>query len=137
MVVLTASAMSRDRERSLDTEVDAYLVKPVDPRTLIAAVEALSPEEELDAAAWYRIAGLFLTEGPRQLDDVRDAIVRRDHAALLWAAHRLKGAIANLGASPALDAAQRLEDLVERSTLWRATPPGPPSRSKVDVWRPR
>jgi len=42
-------------------------------------------------------------------DGVRDALVRRDHAALVSAAHRLKGLITNFPDRAALRAAEDLE----------------------------
>ena len=72
------------------------------------------PAWDLDhgAGAGPELERVFLAEAPRQLGDVRDAIARRDHEALAWTAHRLKGSIANFAAREALSAAERLEAMV-------------------------
>ena len=41
ILVLTAVTMSKDRERCLDSGADMVMIKPIDPRDVAAAVEAL------------------------------------------------------------------------------------------------
>ena len=55
------------------------------------------------------IAALFLDEYPRELDEIRTALASGDAHTLERSAHGLKGAVANFGARPAVDAAFQLE----------------------------
>jgi two-component system, sensor histidine kinase and response regulator len=72
------------------------------------------------------IAVLFLDECPRALLDIHQALERQDAAKLENAAHSLKGSVANFGASAAVAAAFRLEQmgrvqqLVEAPEAFRA-----------------
>jgi HPt (histidine-containing phosphotransfer) domain-containing protein len=52
--------------------------------------------------------------------DVREAVTAGDGQAIERAAHSLKGALGNLGAPAALEAAHRLEELGQRRRLARA-----------------
>src|SRR5439155_3294376 len=125
VVALNAHAMQGDRERCLGAGMDAYLAKPIKAHELEAALhQMLSPgpeaRPEIDHAALldrfggdmellHEIVGLFREDAPLQLEEVREALAAGDAVRLARAAHKLKGAVANFGPSPALDAAFRLE----------------------------
>jgi signal transduction histidine kinase/CheY-like chemotaxis protein len=81
---------------------------PGEARSLPAGGTALA-----SAAMQPHVVRLFLSEAPRQLQAVRDALGRRDHAALVWAAHRLKGAVGNFATPSAREAARQLGAMSE------------------------
>jgi HPt (histidine-containing phosphotransfer) domain-containing protein len=62
-------------------------------------------------------ARAFLTEAPRLLARVREALATDDAGALARAAHTLKSAIGNFPAPDGVEAAQRLEDRGRRGDL--------------------
>lgn len=62
-----------------------------------------------DSALAAAMASLFLSECPRQLAGVRQAVAAGDAAALEQAAHLLRGSVGNFVASEATAAAGRLE----------------------------
>jgi HPt (histidine-containing phosphotransfer) domain-containing protein len=51
----------------------------------------------------------FKNDTPKQLDEIRQALQRRDGIAIERAAHTLKGAVGNFCAGPVFQAALRLE----------------------------
>ncbi len=57
------------------------------------------------------IADLFLEDCPKLLAQIRAAVSGGDARSLEYAAHTLKGSVANFGADAARDAAFRLEAL--------------------------
>ncbi len=59
----------------------------------------------------HEIAQLFLEECPRRLNALRDAVARRDRAALEQAAHTLKGSAGYISASGVFTAADTVETL--------------------------
>jgi HPt (histidine-containing phosphotransfer) domain-containing protein len=63
------------------------------------------------------IAVLFEAECPRVLGELRRAIERGDAEAASRAAHGLKGSASNFGAAPAVDAAQRIEQLAREDRI--------------------
>ena len=76
--------------------------QPVDWERLM-----LTADNDRDFAG--ELVQLFIESGDSVLQDIRDALERGDMAAIGRAAHSLKGSSANMCASPASEAAARLE----------------------------
>ncbi len=73
-----------------------------------------------DVELLREIAVLFLDECPRALLEIQQAVAGEDAAKLENAAHSLKGSVANFGASAAVVAAFRLEQMGRAQQLVEA-----------------
>jgi two-component system sensor histidine kinase/response regulator len=134
IVALTANAMMGTLERCLEAGMDDYLTKPLDISRLedvldrFLAVNAAQAPAETQAlgmdstvhARLQEIAGgdsefvaeliaTFLDSGEAALKDIIAAAARNDGAALGHAAHKLKGAAANLHLDELTNLARTLE----------------------------
>jgi len=63
------------------------------------------------------IAALFADDAPRSVAALRDAIAGGDPTAIARAAHKLKGALLNVAARPAAQAALALEEAGRRGQV--------------------
>jgi two-component system, sensor histidine kinase and response regulator len=73
-----------------------------------------------DEGLLREVVGIFAGEAPQLVAAGRDAIARGDAADLQRAAHTLKGCVGNFGASPAYEAAQRVDRLAKEGRLSEA-----------------
>jgi HPt (histidine-containing phosphotransfer) domain-containing protein len=78
-----------------------------------AALDRIGGDEEL----LREIAGLFLSEYPSLIAEIRVAVQIGDARALERSAHSLKGSVANFEACAAVDAAFRLESMGRNGNL--------------------
>jgi HPt (histidine-containing phosphotransfer) domain-containing protein len=62
-----------------------------------------------DATLQADLVRMFLEDSPKTLEEIRDALARRDAVAVSRVAHRLKGELGILAARGAMEAAVRLE----------------------------
>ncbi len=132
IIALTAHALARDRERCLQAGMDGYLVKPIQPANLLAAVERLhiaasrpppAPREALldrsellsrvdgDARLLGEISELFMSESGRLMAGIRDAIAARDADGLARGAHTMRGMLRSVSANAAQEMAGTLLSL--------------------------
>ncbi len=139
IVGLTAHAMKGDEERCLQAGMDAYLPKPIQIKSLSDVIDLVvagsvpeslallpkgpaprAPDNVLDQATLRgrldgddallkELIALFLTEYPKLLADVRQAVSQRNARTINRTAHALHGSVLNFFARDAAAAVRKLE----------------------------
>ncbi|MGA2434045.1 MAG: Hpt domain-containing protein [Bryobacteraceae bacterium] len=78
------------------------------------------------------IAGLFMDDCPKLMDEIRNAVTEHDATALERSAHTLKGSVSNFGAERARLAALDLETMGRSHTLSNAEDAYKKLESEID-----
>jgi PAS domain S-box-containing protein len=135
IVAMTAHAMKGDRERCLNSGMDAYLSKPI---RIDELKQAISEIERMPEAAKHRtdeqhefqaigslallldgvmgdrallaeMADLWLADSGKQLLQIKTGFEKSDATMIARAAHALKGSVGTFQAATAQDVAKELE----------------------------
>jgi PAS domain S-box-containing protein len=87
------------------------------PNEQLLDLEAALSRVDGDRELLVEMADLFLDEYPRLLSTLRDAVAQGNAPTAAYAAHTLKGSVANFSAMPAFTAAQKIERIARQGDL--------------------
>lgn len=76
---------------------------------MVVNVDLLLNSLDHDEELLLQLSETFLQEAPPMMEDIKDAIQKKEYEALERAAHKLKGSISIFGAHMAAGTAQELE----------------------------
>jgi CheY-like chemotaxis protein len=142
ILAMTAFAMAGDREKCFEVGMDGYISKPVRARELFEAIDRIStateptnssPLSTVDSNGidWSSaleyvagdedmlrdLIGIFLTEAPRWMTELQQAIAAGNNVDVKRLAHNLKGSVRIFGAKSAFDSAFSLEQMSRSGNL--------------------
>jgi two-component system sensor histidine kinase/response regulator len=134
---LTANAMTGQLERCLDAGMDGFLTKPLQIERLRETLDRYRPSgvapdaaaksaaesgqttpvdlgrlnelTDSDSEFAYELACTFIASGEQVMQEIHAALMAADRGLLSRAAHKLKGASANIHAEPLRELAHALE----------------------------
>ena len=137
VVALTAHVMKDDRQRLLDSGMDGYVAKPIEPRLLYETLGRICPDPGLatekqpaddahgvavdldgararlggDRAFFAELVELFFTDCPMYLAQLQGAVDDADPVRLARAAHGFKGPLKTLNLHRATELVLELESM--------------------------
>lgn len=138
IIAVTAHAMKGDREKCIESGMDHYVTKPINPQKLFEAIESFFPSDQNEQhnennisnsaacvfdrqAILERVGGdedlmkeiisMFVEECPKMMAEIESAVSAKNSEGLERAAHSLKGSVSNFGAQRAYEAAYALEKM--------------------------
>jgi signal transduction histidine kinase/DNA-binding response OmpR family regulator/HPt (histidine-containing phosphotransfer) domain-containing protein len=150
IIAMTAHAMKEDRQRCLDCGMNDYVSKPISQQTLFAAISRwsgsgtqrehhhppgqakpggaevpINKDEAMerlggDPELFREVLGIFLEDSREHVALLRRGLDNQDCQGARRAAHRIKGAAANLAAVSVQKAASALETASRDNDLYRA-----------------
>jgi signal transduction histidine kinase/CheY-like chemotaxis protein/HPt (histidine-containing phosphotransfer) domain-containing protein len=143
IIAMTAFAMSGDSARCLSAGMDAYLSKPFAREVLLRTIDAMVGQDDSattsttdvaphfspvillknldgDGELFDRVTTLFKDNAPALLDEMRQAINRRDGKSLRQSAHTLLSSLELFGAYRARDLAKALQTIGRSENFARA-----------------
>ncbi|MFQ5646722.1 MAG: response regulator [bacterium] len=140
IIAITANVMKGDEQKCLDAGMDNYIPKQIKRYKLFEAIENIplqsrsssknkktiidrrelidSVENDLELIS--DMVKIFFKNTPGQLSDIKEAIRQGNSKELEFAAHTMKGVLANLAAHSAREAAFQLEMMGREQNLGKA-----------------